>query len=139
MLRSGLLSAFILTTFSRPAHAAATPSSTESSTWHGRLEAAEKATRTGCFHLSTSDSKFASPISMIGPLSGFVFISSAAFQIYERGVCDALQRRRWAWLEGLDKWSAQTHSFRTSPLGLRLPGEEIAFGSYLPDVLHGTG
>jgi len=42
MLRSGLLSAFILTTFSRPAHAAATPSSTESSTWHGRLQAAEK-------------------------------------------------------------------------------------------------
>src|SRR5437773_7470737 len=33
----------------------------------------ELLTRTGCFHLSTSDSKFASPISMIGLLSGFCF------------------------------------------------------------------
>src|SRR3989449_1519103 len=86
MLRSGLLSALILTTFTRPAHAAATSSTTESRIWQGRLQAAENATRTGCFHLSTSDSKFASPISMIGLLSGFVFISSTPFQIHKPDV-----------------------------------------------------
>src|SRR5207247_4601179 len=64
-LRSGLLSAFILTTFSRPAHAAATPSITESRIRQGRLHAAENATS---FHLSTSHSEFASPISTIGIL-----------------------------------------------------------------------
>src|SRR5882762_925808 len=86
MLRPGLLSAFILTTFSRSAHAAATFSSTESRIRQGRLQAAENATRTGCFHLSTSDSKFASPISMIGPLCGFVFISLTPLQIHKQGI-----------------------------------------------------
>src|SRR5882724_2023631 len=80
-LRSGWLSAFILTTFTRPAHPTATSSSTESRIWQGRLQAAENATRTGCSHLSTSDSKFTSPISMIGLLFGFVFISSTPLQI----------------------------------------------------------
>src|SRR6266850_2084389 len=85
-LRSGWLSALILTTFTCPAHSAAASSSTESRIRQGRLQAAENATRTGCFHLSTSDSKFASPISMISVLSGFVFISSTPLQIHEPDV-----------------------------------------------------
>src|SRR6267378_5978089 len=85
-LRSGLLSAFILTTFSRPAHAAATSSSTESRIWQGRLQADENATRTGCFHLSTSGSKFASPISTVGLLAGFAFMFPTVFEIHEPDV-----------------------------------------------------
>src|SRR6266850_1741499 len=71
-LRSGWLSALILTTFTCPAHSAAASSSTESRIRQGQLQVAENATRTGCFHLSTSDSKFASPISVIG-LFGVLF------------------------------------------------------------------
>src|SRR5882762_11059802 len=124
MLRPGLLSAFILTTFSRPAHAAATFSSTESRIRQGRLQAAENPTRTGSLHLSTSDSKFASPISMIGPLSGSVFISLTPFRIHKLGVLRVLRQTWWAWPEGLDRRSERTHSFRTSPQNFPLSGQD---------------
>src|SRR6266481_665945 len=84
--RSGWSSTLTFATFTVPAHALATSSSTDSITWQGRLHGAENATITGCSDLRTSGSKFPSPISMIGNLCGFVFISSAAVQIHKPGV-----------------------------------------------------
>src|SRR6267378_1298052 len=131
-MRSGLLSAFILTTFSRPAHATATSSSTESRIWQGRLQAAENATRTGCFHLSTSDSKFASPISTIGLLSGFVFISSTAFQIHKPG-----SPTNVAGVAGRIGQGVRTNSLLPNqPAEFSILPRRDCVVCYLPDVFH---
>src|SRR5882762_5838740 len=139
MLRPGLLSAFILTTFSRPAHAAATSSNTESRIRQGLLQAAENTTRTGCFHLSTSDAKFASSISMIGPLFGFVFISSTAFQIHQPRVLGC-SSANVAGVAGRIGQAVRTNALLPNqPAESSTPERRHCAWRYLLDVLHAAG
>src|SRR5215475_4135755 len=89
-----LSSALTFTTLNLPAQTLASSWSTESKTWHGRLQGAQNSTRTGCLDSSTSALKSTAVIT--GSASVWVFKFSVFFnmtKLYARPVPRGGQER----------------------------------------------
>jgi len=92
VLRLGLSSALTQATFALPSHAVTTSSRTALKSWQDRLRGAENATKTGRFDWSTSETKFASPVSTIRTSVPFEFMfptSSQLVSVLKQVVCQA--------------------------------------------------